>query len=195
MPSADLDAAVATAVEGAHDQQRPVVHRGQALHRARAVVRRVRARASSRAMAALRVGDPMDDDTELGPLATADQSSTIWTSRSTTSVARAARACSRGGDAARRPGLLLRADRARRHPAQTRRPTARSCSDPSRSLFRVADLDEAIALANDTPFGLGASVWTRDAGRARALRRRARGGHGVRQRDGGVRSARCRSAA
>src|SRR6185369_287703 len=37
---------------------------------------------------------------------------------------------------------------------------------PVAALFRVADAAEALARANDTPFGLGANVWTRDRAEA-----------------------------
>ena len=43
---------------------------------------------------------------------------------------------------------------------------------PAAAILRVASVDEAIAVANDSPFGLGASLWTRDLDRARQLVRR-----------------------
>src|SRR5215208_6234750 len=47
---------------------------------------------------------------------------------------------------------------------------------PTLPVMRVADADEAIRLANDGPYGLQASVWTRDAARGEALARRVEAG-------------------
>ena len=43
---------------------------------------------------------------------------------------------------------------------------------PAAAILRVGSADEAVAVANGTPFGLGAALWTRDLDRARALTRR-----------------------
>jgi acyl-CoA reductase-like NAD-dependent aldehyde dehydrogenase len=48
---------------------------------------------------------------------------------------------------------------------------------PALPIWRVADLDEAIARANASPFGLGSSVWTRDLGRARQAAERIEAGY------------------
>ena len=61
---------------------------------------------------------------------------------------------------------------------------------PVAAVIRVDDDDEAVALANATPYGLGASIWTRDA--AHALAAGPRGSRPVRvfiNADGGVRPA------
>jgi acyl-CoA reductase-like NAD-dependent aldehyde dehydrogenase len=48
---------------------------------------------------------------------------------------------------------------------------------PALPIWRVADLDEAIARANASPFGLGSSVWTRDLARARQAAERIEAGY------------------
>jgi succinate-semialdehyde dehydrogenase/glutarate-semialdehyde dehydrogenase len=57
------------------------------------------------------------------------------------------------------PTLLL-------EPAHTSRVATEEVFGPVLPIWRVRDLDEAIRLANSSPFGLGSSCWTRDLGRA-----------------------------
>jgi succinate-semialdehyde dehydrogenase/glutarate-semialdehyde dehydrogenase len=121
-------------------------------------------------MAELRVGDPMLEATEIGPLATPQGVEDL--------LAQAARARAAGGR------ILTGGNRAQI--AGTRsgnyfQPTviagvlrsAPICQEeifgPVALLFRVDSLDDAIALANDTPFGLAASVWTADPGEQQHL--------------------------
>jgi len=47
---------------------------------------------------------------------------------------------------------------------------------PTLPIMKVADADQAVRLANDSPYGLSASVWTRDAARGEALARRIEAG-------------------
>ena len=47
---------------------------------------------------------------------------------------------------------------------------------PTLPIMKVADADEAVRLANDSPFGLAASVWSKDASRGEAVARRIEAG-------------------
>jgi succinate-semialdehyde dehydrogenase / glutarate-semialdehyde dehydrogenase len=47
---------------------------------------------------------------------------------------------------------------------------------PVAAVIRAEDEEAAVDLANDTPYGLGASVWTRDLDRAQRLGRRIESG-------------------
>ena len=114
------------------------------------------------AVEAIKVGDPLDEATEMGPLISAGQRETV------ASFVPERRA---GGDprlGARRPRLLVPADRA--VPGRSRRPRrARGDLRPGRGAsIPFRDEAEAVALANDTIYGLSGSVWTRDG--AKALR-------------------------
>jgi len=158
MPSADFEAAVRTAVEAR------TINNGQSCIAAkRFIVHREIAgefeRRFTASMEALRVGDPMDEKTQVGPLATPDILEGLH-AQVRRSVEMGARLLT-GGRKLDRPGNFYAPTVLADVPADS--PAAREeMFGPVAALFRVSGLEEAISLANDTEFGLGASAWTRD---------------------------------
>ena len=158
MPSADLEAAVSTAVTAR------MINNGQSCIAAKRFIvhekiyddflRKFVARVS-----AVRVGDPMDEKTELGPLATAAIRDGL-DEQVKASVAKGARVLT-GGKKLDREGWFYAPTVLADIP-----PDAPAAHDelfgPVASVFKAKDLTDAIRIANNTSFGLGASAWTRD---------------------------------
>ncbi len=165
MGSADLDAAVATAVRAR------TINSGQSCIAAKRFIvadeiyPEFRARFVE-AMEALRVGDPMWPETQIGPLATPRilESLEAQVQAAVTAGARVLTGGKRVGTVGNffQPTVLSGVPR-------TSPVYREELFGPVAMLFRVKDLQEAIELANDTPFGLGASAWTRDPGEQQRL--------------------------
>ena len=105
------------------------------------------------------MGDPMDAGTDIGPLATPKILDSL-DAQVEQSVSLGARALT-GGRRLNGPGNFYAPT------VLTDIPLVSPAYDeelfgPVALLFRVAGIDEAIRLANDTPYGLGSSVWTQD---------------------------------
>jgi succinate-semialdehyde dehydrogenase/glutarate-semialdehyde dehydrogenase len=165
MPSADLERAVRSAVDAR------VINNGQSCIAAKRFLLDTRVaggfeRRFVAAMEALRIGDPMHETTQLGPLATPEILADL-DGQVRGSVAAGARLLT-GGYRLDRPGNFyaptVLTDVPRGAPAYRE-----ELFGPVAALFRVDGIDEAIHLANDTEFGLGASVWTNDAAEQRRL--------------------------
>ncbi|MBV2155262.1 NADP-dependent succinic semialdehyde dehydrogenase [Kitasatospora sp. SUK 42] len=160
LPSADLDAAVRTAVRAR------VQNNGQSCIAAKRfivhtdVYDRFTA-AFTEAMRGLKIGDPMDEATDVGPLASRqgrdDLEELVEDARTHGARVECGGGRPEGWDTGYfyEPTVLTGITSAMRiHQEETFGPVA--------TVYRVADLDEAVALANDTPFGLSSNVWTTD---------------------------------
>jgi len=165
LPSADFEAAVKTAVtaRNINNGQSCIAAKRFIIHRS--IYDRFVPQLVSR-IGKLKVGDPMEDSTDVGPLALASVLETVE---------------AQVADALERGARLLVGGKRIKGSGNFYLPTAlsdiprdaRAYRDevfgPVALIFKVNDLEEAIALANDGPFGLGSSVWTRDANEQRQL--------------------------
>jgi succinate-semialdehyde dehydrogenase/glutarate-semialdehyde dehydrogenase len=156
MPSADFESAVRTAVRAR------TINNGQSCIAAKrfiihADIYEEFARRFVAAMEALKVGDPLDETTEIGPLATEAIVEEL-DEQVRKSIEAGARVLTGGARPWRKgnyyaPTVL--ANISKNSPAY-----GEEFFGPVALLFRANSIDEAIALANDTTFGLGASAWT-----------------------------------
>jgi len=160
MPSANMKQAVSTAVKAR------TINNGQSCIAAKRFIVAAEVydefeRGFVDEMNALRVGDPLEESTDVGPLAT-PQIVNDLEKQVQQAVVSGARILT-GGKRINRPGnfyeptVLVNIDPS----------TPVSCEEifgPVAMLFRAKDIDEAIRLANATPFGLGSAAWTNDDG-------------------------------
>jgi (Z)-2-((N-methylformamido)methylene)-5-hydroxybutyrolactone dehydrogenase len=170
---ANLDAAVNGVVAGVFAASGQTCVAGSRLLVQRSVAAEVRERVVARARA-IRLGDPLDAATEMGPLANARQLETVmgYVERA---VADGAQVVAGGRVSPRLGGLFVE-------------PTVVAGVRPDQEIVQeelfgpvlvVLEFDDdadAVALANGTRFGLAAGVWTRDVGRAHRMAERLRAG-------------------
>ena len=159
MPSADLAAAVKMAVRAR------VLNNGQSCIAAKRflIAEEIADQFQEQFVAAfkaLKIGDPLDPNTEVGPLATASAVQSLHADVAETIRQGGKLLC--GGKPLDGPGFFYAPTILSEIPAGS--PAYKEeFFGPVASLFRVKNIEQALQIANDTRFGLGASVWTRQA--------------------------------
>jgi succinate-semialdehyde dehydrogenase/glutarate-semialdehyde dehydrogenase len=158
MPSADLEQAVATGIKAR------TLNNGQSCIAAKRFI--VADQIADQfqhefvaQMEKLKLGDPFDEKTDVGPLANAEAVTSLQADVQA-SVKAGAKVLT-GGKPADRPGSFylptVLTDIPKDSPAYRE-----ELFGPVASIFRVKNVDEAIRVANDVRFGLGASAWSND---------------------------------
>jgi succinate-semialdehyde dehydrogenase/glutarate-semialdehyde dehydrogenase len=158
MPSADFEAALSTGVKAR------MINSGQSCIAAKRfivadAIYEEFAQRFVEEIEKLRLGDPLDEATQLAPLASENILRGVEEQVQKSVAAGAQLLC--GGKRAKRPGYFYEAtalaDIPKNAPAYNE-----EVFGPVALIFRVKNREEAVALANDSQFGLGASVWTNE---------------------------------
>ena len=120
----------------------------------------------------LAVGDPMAESTTLAPMARGDLRDEIHAQvqRSIEAGATLRLGGTPGQGASHYPATILD------HVVPGMPAYSEELFGPAASILRAKDEDDAVRIANDTDFGLGASVWTTDKARGEAVARRLQAG-------------------
>ena len=150
---------------GQDEQHGPVLRRGEAIHRRRRIGRPISRQVPDGAGGA-QAGDPMDEATTLGPLST-EAALVQLLDQVKRAVANGATLVM-GGKRIDRPGSFMQPTILTN--IKPGNPAFREeFFGPVALFFRVKNEDEAVALANDSDFGLGGSVFTRDIARGKRV--------------------------
>jgi len=172
LSDADLDAAVQAGIRARYANAGQVCLAAKRFIVEASIAPRF-AEAFAAAATSLRVGDPLERATQIGPLAREDLRAGL-DRQVQAAVGGGARVIAGGNALPGRgwfyaPTVLDRVD-------NTSIVAAEETFGPVAALLTARDADEAVDMANDSPYGLSAMLWTRDVERARGLARRIEAG-------------------
>ena len=156
MPSADLEkaAAVGTTARTQNNGQSCIAAKRFIVH---AEVYEVFKEKLVRNFAALKIGDPMQPETDIGPLVNQSSLNEVEDQVKNALDCGAKLLC--GGKAIKGQGYFFQPGIIEKIP-KSARIYSEEIFAPVAGLYKINSIKEAIELANDSPFGLGSSVWT-----------------------------------
>jgi aldehyde dehydrogenase (NAD+) len=172
LADADLDAAIRGASGGVFFNQGEVCSAGSRILVEKSVYEPFLEGLNERART-IRVGDPLDPETYMGPVVSEEQFDRVLSyidigrGEGAKLVSGGARIGDRGYFV--QPTIFADVNNSMRIARE-------EIFGPVASVIPVSDLDEAVTIANDSPYGLAAAVWTRDVGKAHAVAHRLRAG-------------------